>query len=270
MEDAVGAPARLDDARSPGRRRRSAARPATRPSRDRRDPQPRRVPGHVRVVPLDPGERRPPSGEGRGAATKSGPVTRTRPSPSEPSSAIATSSLRDEVESCRASAVVGLADGVQARPDAGRSAGRRSATGPRGSAATGLAAPSGSRRHSRPSRDRRGDDPPARHRVRAAAVLVDAVADVERRRRQLDASRRRARAGAASAGRPRPGRPSSQYDVVAVHPRLAEADARRRRRARRRSATRQAAVRRDVGRGASAARPASASASRSGPVLPGR
>ena len=72
MEDAVGRPFGLRD-----RLVEAACGEVARTERsvvpDRGDPQPRGVPGHVRVVPLEPGEPRRRPGDRRGAARKSGP-----------------------------------------------------------------------------------------------------------------------------------------------------------------------------------------------------
>ena len=166
-----------------------------------------------------------PSGEGRGAATKSGPATRTRPGAVGPVERDRDQLVDDQQRVVLARRVVRLAHGVQPLARGVERAGRRSATGRPGVIATGSATRLRVEPVQPPVGGVRRDDPPAVHHVRGAAVLVDAVAHVERGRREL------ARRAVGPVAEQRPpaalGRPALEpVDVVAVDRRLGEADRR--------------------------------------------
>ena len=155
----------------------------------------RRVPRHVRVVPLEPGEARRRPATAAGAAMKSEPLTSTlRVAAVE----------RDGDDACwpaRPPTRVVLADGVEAaagevRPQVGVAprTGRRDRDRRLGARIEPV----------QPAVGELGeDDDPAGDDVRTAAVLVDPRSDVERRRGQVGGRAVRRRRGRGRAGRPR-------------------------------------------------------------------
>ena len=229
------APGRLDtDSRAAGDRPRSRPRTRRRPSRR---PAAAVASQGMSGWSHSSQARRGPSGDGRGAgdeveARTRGPARRRRSRRAR--GRRARSSTSSGSRSRRR--VVRLADGVQpvargVEPHVGVAA-----TAPSGVIATGSAA-RGVEPVQPPVRRDGGDDRSAvPTSVRAAAVLVDAVPDVERRGRDLAGCTVRAvpeqRPPAALGG------PALEpVDVVAVDRRLADADRRGPTRARRRSAT---------------------------------
>ena len=220
VQRAVRTPGRLHDraARAAGDRPRS---PEGAVLAHLGDLEPRRVPGHVRLVPLEPRERaavrrRPRRGIEVGAAHE------------HPSRAVGAVEcdrhqlVDHEVRAVGLGGVVGLAHRVEAiatgiESHVGESPRVRRRQRDRIGGAVRVESPQA------PVLGRGHDDPPAIDHVGAAAVLVDAIADRERVGRDL-AGRAVGRVAEQRAAAALCGAGLEPVDVVAVEPRLAERD----------------------------------------------
>ncbi len=224
VQDAVGAPGGLHD-RDPGAAGDGPGGAERAVGEHLGDAEAGRVPGHARQVPLEPGEAR-----AVGRRARRGDEVRARHD--HPAGAIGAVEgdrdelVDDEVRAVGLVRVVGLAHRVEAvargvEAHVREPAAVRRRQGDRLGEAAGVEPP-------QPAvLGGRGDDPATVDGIRAAAVLVDPVADGERGGRQLvrrAVGRVAQQRPPAALGRPR----LEPVDVVAVEPRLGQRDRRRR------------------------------------------